>query len=130
MKVVKLITAILAVFGISMSTTAQNVYDNADVNRFEQIINSDSVQLLDVRRADEYAEGHISGSLNINVLDSTFLAKALSQLDKNRPCAVYCRSGKRSAMAASLLAQEGFTVTNLLGGIIAWTKADKKTVKE
>ena len=39
-------------------------------------------------------------------------------------------SGKRSAMAATLLAKEGYTVTNLLGGIIAWTEAKKKTVKE
>ena len=45
-------------------------------------------------------------------------------------CAVYCRSGKRSAMAASLLSKEGFKVTNLLGGIIAWNEAKKKTVKE
>ena len=56
--------------------------------------------------------------------------EALATLDKHRACAVYCRSGKRSAMAASLLSKEGFKVTNLLGGIIAWNEAKKKTVKE
>lgn len=130
MKVIKFIAAILAVFGTSMCATAQKEFEDADVNRFEQLIKSDSVQILDVRRPDEYAEGHIPGSVNINVLDSTFRSKALSLLDKNRPCAVYCRSGRRSVTAALLLAKEGFAVTNLMGGIIAWSEAKKKTVKE
>ena len=113
-----------------MGACAQNHYENVDVDRFEQIIKSDSVQLLDVRKLDEFTEGHISGALNIDVLTTSFLSNALSKLDKKRPCAVYCRSGKRSAMAAALLAKEGFTVTNLLGGIIAWTDAKKAVVKE
>lgn len=125
----KFLTAILALFGIGMGAAAQNLYENVDVNRFEQIVKSDSIQLVDVRTADEYAEGHIPGSININVMDTSFLKKALGKLDKSRSCAVYCRSGKRSAMAASLLAQEGFKVTNLSGGIIAWTEAKKKIVK-
>ena len=110
-----------------MGASAQSAYKNVDVNGFEQLIKSDSVQLVDVRR---HKEGHIPGSLHIDVLDSTFLTKALATLDKHRACAVYCRSGKRSAMAASLLSKEGFKVTNLLGGIIAWNEAKKKTVKE
>ena len=113
-----------------MGASAQSAYKNVDVNGFEQLIKSDSVQLVDVRRLNEYKEGHIPGSLHIDVLDSTFLTKALATLDKHRSCAVYCRSGKRSAMAASLLTKEGFKVTNLLGGIIAWNEAKKKTVKE
>ncbi|MEZ7695685.1 sulfurtransferase [Prevotella sp. oral taxon 313] len=126
----KFIAAILAVFGIGLGASAQSAYKNVDVNGFEQLIKSDSVQLVDVRRLNEYKEGHIPGSLHIDVLDSTFLTKALATLDKHRACAVYCRSGKRSAMAASLLTKEGFKVTNLLGGIIAWNEAKKKTVKE
>lgn len=126
----KLLTAILAALGIGMGACAQNLYEDVDVNRFEQIIKSDSVQLVDVRKLDEFAEGHIAGAIHIDVLTTSFLSNALAKLDKKRPCAVYCRSGKRSAMAASLLAKEGYTVTNLSGGIIAWTEAKKKTVKE
>lgn len=126
----KLLTAILAALGIGMGACAQNLYEDVDVNRFEQIIKSDSVQLVDVRKLDEFAEGHIAGAIHIDVLTTSFLSNALAKLDKKRPCAVYCRSGKRSAMAATLLAKEGFTVTNLSGGIIAWTEAKKKTVKE
>ena len=126
----KLFTVILAALGISAGACAQSPYKDVDVNGFEQIIKSDSVQLVDVRRLNEYKEGHIPGSLHIDVLDSTFLTKALAMLDKHRACAVYCRSGKRSAMAAALLAKEGFTVTNLSGGILAWTEAKKKIVKD
>ena len=126
----KLFTAILAALGIGMGACAQNLYEDVDVNRFEQIIKSDSVQLVDVRKLDEFAEGHIAGAIHIDVLTTSFLSNALAKLDKKRPCAVYCRSGKRSAMAATLLAKEGYTVTSLLGGIIAWTEAKKKTVKE
>lgn len=126
----KFIAAILAVFGIGMGASAQSAYKNVDVNGFEQLIKSDSVQLVDVRRADEFAEGHIPGAIHIDVLTPSFLSVALTKLDKHRPCAVYCRSGKRSAMAAALLAKEGFTVTNLSGGILAWTEAKKKIVKD
>ena len=126
----KLFTAILAVLGIGMGACAQNLYEDVDVNRFEQIIKSDSVQLVDVRKLDEFTEGHIPGAIHIDVLTPSFLSNALAKLDKKRPCAVYCRSGKRSAIAATFLAKEGYTVTNLLGGIIAWTEAKKKTVKE
>ena len=112
-----------------MGASAQNSYTDVDVNRFEQIIKSDSVQLVDVRKLDEFTEGHIPGAIHIDVLTPSFLSNALAKLDKKYPCAVYCRSGKRSAMAAALLAK-GYTVTNLSGGIIAWTDAKKKTVKE
>ncbi|MDE5976124.1 MAG: rhodanese-like domain-containing protein, partial [Muribaculaceae bacterium] len=51
------------------------------------------------------------------------------RLDKSKPVAVYCRSGKRSADAANLLSSEGFKVTNLLGGILAW-EDDKKPIEK
>ena len=61
----KLFTAILAVLGIGMGACAQNLYEDVDVNRFEQIIKSDSVQLVDVRKLDEFTEGHIPGAMHI-----------------------------------------------------------------
>ena len=88
----KLFTAILAALGIGMGACAQNPYTDVDVNRFEQIIKSDSVQLVDVRKLDEFKEGHIPGAIHIDVLTPSFLSNALAKLDKKRPCAVYCRS--------------------------------------
>lgn len=122
--------ALLAALGFQVNAAAQNSFANVDVEHFERIIQSDSVQIVDVRTPEEYASGHIAGALNLNVQDSTFKSQALAKLDKARPCAVYCRSGKRSALAASILAAEGMKVTNLLGGIIAWAEAGKPTTKD
>ena len=126
----KVFLALLAALGFQVNAAAQNSFENVDVEHFERIIQSDSVQIVDVRTPEEYASGHIAGALNLNVQDSTFKSQALAKLDKARPSAVYCRSGKRSALAASILAAEGMKVTNLLGGIIAWVEAGKPTTKD
>lgn len=104
-------------------------YSNVGVEEFQSLIADQSVQLLDVRTPEEYNEGHIAGATLVDVNDSTFVDKALAVLDKQRPVAVYCRSGRRSARAASLLAEQGFRVTNLGGGVIAWQDAGKTLVK-
>ena len=126
----KVFLALLAALGFQVNAAAQNSFENVDVEHFERIIQSDSVQIVDVRTPEEYASGHIAGALNLNVQDSTFKSQALAKLDKARPCAVYCRPGKRSALAASILVAEGMKVTNLLGGIIAWAEAGKPTTKD
>lgn len=76
--------------------------------------------LLDVRRPDEFASGHIAGATNINV---DFLADQLSRVPKDVPVVIYCRSGNRSATAANILAQAGYTQIYDMGGIIDWQRA-------
>jgi glyoxylase-like metal-dependent hydrolase (beta-lactamase superfamily II)/rhodanese-related sulfurtransferase len=77
------------------------------------------VQVLDVRRAPEWHAGHVEHALH-KPLDS--LTSALSDLDKSKPVAVYCKGGYRSAIAASLLQRAGFEqVMNVTGGFDAWT---------
>ena len=74
--------------------------------------------LLDVRTAQEYREGHLPKSMNIDWLQSSFATKA-AKLPKNQPIYVYCRSGKRSASAAKWLMDQGFEqVINLSGGVM------------
>lgn len=73
--------------------------------------------LLDVRTSQEYAGGHIAGSANISV---ETLADNLSQVPRDRTVVVYCRSGNRSAQAARILADAGFTDIRDLGGINTW----------
>lgn len=119
----KLSTFLLALLGLGTgSACSQSSFTDADVKSFADIINT-GVQLVDVRTASEYAENHLEGSLNIDAQQSTFLEQAKGQLDAARPVAVYCRSGRRSAAAAKQLAAEGFQVTNLKGGILAWQEA-------
>jgi rhodanese-related sulfurtransferase len=84
------------------------------------------LQLLDVRTPEEVAAGIIAGAQHINVHDGDFAEKASKTLDKNLPLVLYCKAGGRSAKAADLLAQQGFSkIYNLTGGIIAWESAGK-----
>lgn len=90
----------------------------------------DDCVLVDVRTPEEFKEGHLKGAINIDVKDSiNFMKKAIEQLPKNKTVMVYCRSGRRSAMAAGKLAAEGYFVFNLEGGYKAWTEAGKETEK-
>lgn len=117
--------------GLNGCMNAQNnsQYTNMDVEQFANYIANDSVQLVDVRTPEEYAGGHIENSKNIDVYNPDFINVATKTLDKSRPVAVYCRSGKRSADAARKLTDKGYEVINLMGGIIAWTDNNKPTQK-
>lgn len=84
------------------------------------------LQLLDVRTPEEVAAGIIAGAQHINVHDADFAEKASKTLDKNLPLVLYCKAGGRSAHAADLLSQQGFSkIYNLTGGITAWESAGK-----
>lgn len=75
--------------------------------------------ILDVRRADEYAEGHIPGA--INVANEDIGDEMPSELpDLDQAIYVYCRSGRRSKEASSKLAALGYTNIYEFGGILDW----------
>lgn len=97
---------------------------------YAELIKDTAVQLVDVRTPMEYAEGHIPGAMLMDVQDSAFLTKAKGQLSTERPVAVYCRSGRRSATAAGMLVKAGFDVVNLQGGILAWREDGCEVVSE
>ena len=86
-------------------------------------------QIVDVRTPNEYSQGHIPQSINIDVLDNGFATKVDSTLIKDKPVAVYCRSGQRSKRAAAILVKKGFTVYELDKGYISWQQANKKITK-
>ena len=80
-----------------------------------------SAQLVDVREPEEWAEGHIPGSIHIPLGD---LAGRARELIKETPVITICRSGQRSLAAADELIEQGFAdVASLNGGILAWAKA-------
>lgn len=87
---------------------------------FDKEIKADSVQLLDVRTPQEYAEGHIDGALNINIQSDDFRRLVEKELSKDSTILVYCRSGRRSMEAAEILTELEYKVVNLKGGIIGW----------
>ena len=76
--------------------------------------------LLDVRRASEYAEGHIPGAAQLDVTNEAEFLKGIESLDKEKTIYIYCRSGRRSRIAAKHLIDNGFNVIDLKGGYSAW----------
>ena len=107
-----------------------NKFKTVDVNEFEKFIADTAVVLLDVRTAAEHAEGYIPGThFNMDVLEGTYTKTATETLPKDRPVALYCRSGNRSKNAARILSERGYQVVELGTGFRGWVAAGNKTVK-
>lgn len=118
-------------FGLmSCSSKPKDNFANLSADEFERLIEENKdVQRVDVRTVAEYSEGHIPGSININIFDDKFSATADEVLDKSKPVAVYCKSGRRSRNAARLLVKKGYTVYNLDKGILNWIDLGKDLEK-
>jgi len=96
-----------------------------DSNKFETQMNEPTSQIVDVRTSAEFSEGHIANAVNMDVTSDDFESK-IATLDKEKPVMVYCKSGGRSAKAASILKENGFKqVYDLDGGMIGWNDANK-----
>lgn len=99
--------------------------------QFQQQITSGQPQLLDVRTAGEYKQGHLSNALQADWTNAAEFAERVKYLDKNKPLLVYCASGGRSGQAAEWLVKQGFSkVDNLSGGMIAWKQAGLPVVAD
>ena len=87
---------------------------------FSEAIKKPGVYLLDVRPEADYEKTHIEGAHHLDVTDPDFDKKAQDTLPKDETIAVYCNTGKRSAMAQEKLLKLGFNVINLDNGITSW----------
>jgi rhodanese-related sulfurtransferase len=89
------------------------------------IIEQEDVQLVDVRTPQEYNEGHIVNSQNIDYSSPNF-DEEVKQLDKTKPVILYCKSGGRSADCAKKLKEAGFKkIYDLDGGISKWQHSEE-----
>ena len=122
----KILTILLA--GLGLNTACSQNFENMEVKEFAELIADPSVVILDVRKADEFAEGHIKGAILIDQFQSDFVEQAQAKLPKEKAIAIYCRSGRRSANAAGKLADVGYKCVNLKGGILAWKEAKMPVV--
>ena len=104
-------------------------FTSMNVEEFASAIQDKDVQRLDVRTLAEYTEGHIARTININVVDDSFATMADSLLQKDRPVALYCRSGKRSKKAAKILSEKGYKVLELDKGFNSWLESGKEVEK-
>lgn len=133
-KMIRMIKMSLAIVGflfpfLCSCQQQDRPYKSLPVDEFCAVIADPEVQRLDVRTTAEYSEGHIAGSLNINVLDEQFAVMADSLLSKDHPVALYCRSGKRSKKAAEVLGKAGYEVFELESGFNGWQQAGQPVEK-
>jgi hydroxyacylglutathione hydrolase len=92
------------------------------VHELQTLLNE--LQVLDVRAPDEWQAGHIPRARHVFVADLRDGLDGAAALDRNQPLAVYCDTGYRAAIAASLLQARGFRdVRNVPGSWQAWTKS-------
>jgi rhodanese-related sulfurtransferase len=85
-----------------------------------ELVDARRAVLLDVREAHEWRAGHAERARHIPLGS---LPGRLTELPPGRPVVTVCRSGMRSARAATLLARQGHEVYNLAGGMGAWARA-------
>ena len=114
-KLVSLLLAATSLIGCQSNTEFKSV----DAQQFAEVIANKDVQLVDARTPEEFSEGHIPGAVNMDVKSENFDAQ-IAQLDTSRPVAVYCRSGRRSKLAAERMTNAGLQVTELAEGILSW----------
>ena len=117
MKMNSFIAGICLFFSSLFSCQQKGDFKSVSVEDFSTLIADPEMQRLDVRTLAEYSESHIPKSININVLDKTFAEIADSTLQKDRPVALYCRSGKRSKKAATILSEKGYVFYDLDKGL-------------
>ena len=107
-----------------------NKFKTVDVAEFAKAVADTSYVVLDVRTPVEHAEGFIPGThFNIDVLEENYTEIALKTLPKDKPVALYCRSGNRSKNAARILAENGYEVVELGSGFRGWVAAGNKIEK-
>ena len=112
----------------ALMLTACSASGGAQSNTYRQITADEAATMmaqetgyiiLDVRRSDEFAAGHIPNA--INVANETIGTAEIPELpDKNQLIMVYCRSGRRSKEAAEKLVKLGYTNIVEFGGILDW----------
>ena len=116
-----LLFAFVALQACVRVNTGDGCFKRLNVEEFKEFISDSTVQLVDVRTAEEYAAGHLPGSVNVDVLKGH--EELATVLDPERPVALYCRSGRRSEQAGWVLAKLFFkNVVDLEGGYNAWVK--------
>ena len=109
--------------------SATKRFRNIDVAEWEKLRKDASVVVLDVRTAEEFADGHMPGAINLDIRGGKF-AETLAGLDKSKTYLVHCAVGGRSAKACGQMDGLKFEkVLNLSGGITAWEAAGHKAVK-
>ena len=126
----KLFAAVSVVFMLMSSCIIGQTKYDIELDEFEKKMASEKYLLVDVRTAEEFAEGHIKGAINIDYLAESFTIE-IQELDLENPVLLYCRSGNRSGKAMKIMNElEFIEVYNLEGGIKGWISENNPVITE
>lgn len=130
MKAIKILAILTIALFFSNCSKGQNA-ETISVTDFESKLSAtENAQLLDVRTAGEYTEGHLDNAENIDWNGNSFESE-VQKLDKSKPVFVYCLVGGRSKKAADKLKDMGFTtVYNMDGGYMKWSETHSTNQKK
>jgi rhodanese-related sulfurtransferase len=95
----------------------------------KSILSDEGAVVIDLRTNEEVKEGIIKGAIQFNFYDEGF-DQSVALLDKSKNYYIYCKSGGRSAKAATKMVEMGLTVYDLKGGITAWKSKNKPMAKK
>ena len=119
-KLIPILLSTLLFTGCASSNNQANTYRSITMDDAVTMMAQETGYIiLDVRRPDEFAAGHIPNA--INVPNETIGTAEIPELtDKDQLIMVYCRSGRRSKEAAEKLVKLGYTNIVEFGGILDW----------
>ena len=114
-------------------TTAPQIIEDIAVGQAYALIQANQgnpdFAVIDVRTAEEYANGYIRTAINSDYYSATFTDE-INRFDKDKTYLIYCRTGRRSASALDIMRGLGFgEVYNMLGGILQWEAEGLPIVK-
>ena len=97
-------------------------YNSITSEQVQGLMKDANYIIIDVREAFEFEKGHIPGA---KLLPLGQIPKRINEIDKEKSIIVVCASGGRSSNAANYLSQQGFDVSNMMGGMMAWAGPTK-----
>ncbi len=125
--------ALILSLGAIVPLTAGTRFQEVTVDQAQELIHKHTRDatfvIVDVRTPGEFAEGHLSGAMNVNVMAPDFETQ-FGALDRGKTYLVYCRTGNRSAQAIQVMERLGFrSMYHMFEGIVGWQKKSFPLVK-
>ncbi|WP_159021588.1 rhodanese-like domain-containing protein [Formosa sp. L2A11] len=131
MKKINILYCFIILLCSSCNNNEAGVIEVVSAEEMQSLLSLDDVQLVDLRsEEDRFKQGYIINSQHVDYNSATF-EQDIKDLDKTKPVALYCNSGKRSAECAQKLKDAGFVkIFDLRGGISEWKHKGKDIVKD
>jgi rhodanese-related sulfurtransferase len=128
-----IVMVLLALTLITPAWAGGSPITNVTVGKAQKLIKEHTGKadfvILDVRTAEEFAEGHLAGAVNLDVQSPDF-EKRLRLLDRNKNYLVYCRTGNRSRRATLAMEALGFrSIFHMNEGIVMWKQQNLPLVR-